>query len=135
MAVFIKLRESKFKDEKRGGRWFAQTVSQGVVHTNDIAKIIEENSTFKQGEVKGIIDELVETMTHELQSGNTVVLDGFGRFRLSVVSKGAASPEEFNIKKHVTGIKCNFLPAGERDRNGHRVVKTFSRDTEIRWER
>ena len=79
MAVFIKLRQSRFKEENGGGKWFAQTVSRGEVHTDDIAKAIEENSTFKRGEVKGLIDELVETMTHELQMGKTVVLDGFGR--------------------------------------------------------
>ena len=102
MAIYIKLRQSKFKDEQRGGKWFAQTVSQGEVHTKEIARIIEENSTFKRGEVKGMIDEIVETMTRLMQQGQTVVLDGFGRFKLTAVSTGADSPENFDLKKNIT---------------------------------
>ena len=133
MAVFIKLRQSRFKEENGGGKWFAQTVSRGEVHTDDIAKAIEENSTFKRGEVKGLIDELVETMTHELQMGKTVALDGFGRFRLVVESQGVSTPEEFSQKKHVKGIRCKFLPAGERDRLTHTLVSPLTKDTKINW--
>lgn len=135
MAVFIKLRQSKFKDEFRGGKWFAQTVPTGEVHSNDIAKRIEENSTFKHGEVLGLISELVETMTHELQAGKTVVLDGFGRFRLVAESQGVSSRDEFNIKKHIKGVRCNFLPASERDSQTRKLSSPLSKNTVIRWKK
>ena len=133
MAIFIKLRQSKFKDEQRGGKWFAQTVSQGEVHTNEIARTIEENSTFKRGEVKGMIDELVETMTRMLQQGETVVLDGFGRFKLTAVSTGADTPEDFDLKKNITGVKCNFIASGQREGLEHKVTKSLSNGTEVKW--
>ncbi len=135
MAVLIKLRQSKFSEQNGGGKWFAQTVSTGEVHTDDIARRIEENSTFKHGEVLGLISELVETMTHELTMGKTVVLDGFGRFRLVVESQGVNSPEEFTIKKNVKGIRCNFLPAGERDSQTRKITFPLAKETEIRWKK
>ena len=133
MAIYIKLRQSKFKDEQRGGKWFAQTVSQGEVHTKEIARIIEENSTFKRGEVKGMIDEIVETMTQVLQQGQTVVLDGFGRFKLTAVSTGADTPEDFDLKKNITGVKCNFMASGQREGLERRITKSLSDGTEIKW--
>ena len=133
MAIYIKLRQSKFKDEQRGGKWFAQTVSQGEVHTKEIAHIIEENSTFKRGEVKGMIDEIVETMTQVLQQGQTVVLDGFGRFKLTAVSTGADTPEDFDLKKNITGVKCNFMACGQREGLERRISKSLSDGTEIKW--
>ncbi len=133
MAIYIKLRQSKFKDEQRGGKWFAQTVSQGEVHTKEIARIIEENSTFKRGEVKGMIDEIVETMTKLMQQGQTVVLDGFGRFKLTAVSTGAGSPEDFDLKKNITGVKCNFMASGQREGLEHKVTKSLSEGTEVKW--
>ena len=133
MAIYIKLRQSKFKDEQRRGKWFAQTVSQGEVHTKEIARIIEENSTFKRGEVKGMIDEIVETMTQVLQQGQTVVLDGFGRFKLTAVSTGADTPEDFDLKKNITGVKCNFMACGQREGLERRISKSLSDGTEIKW--
>ena len=88
MAVLIKLRQSKFSEQNGGGKWFAQTVSTGEVHTNDIARRIEENSTFKHGEVLGLISELVETMTHE--AGHALVATLYGHRWLQVTINGCA---------------------------------------------
>ena len=74
-------------------------------------------------------------MTHELKMGKTVVLDGFGRFRLVAESQGVSSPKEFNIKKHIKGVRCNFLPARERDSQTRKLSSPLSKDTEIRWKK
>ena len=131
MAIFIKLTPSTFRGSTTEGRWIARTVSQGEVHTKDIAEIIQENTSFKKADVVGVLTELVETMTRELQNGNTVVLDGFGRFHLSVQAKSVASPKEFSISEHVRKVKCNFVPAGRRGVNNEITSKALLDGVEV----
>lgn len=70
--------------ENRGGKWHARVVSNGVTSTNDLAESIQENTTSTRGEVTGIIMALVDEISYSLSLGNTVVLDGLGRFHLTV---------------------------------------------------
>ena len=134
MAIFIRLQPSTFKVEGQQERWIARTVSQGEVHTNEIAKMIESNTSFKKADVIGVLTELVDTMTRELQDGKTVVLDGFGRFHLSVQSTPAERPQSFSIKKNVRSVKCNFVPAGYRDSQDNRLRKTFLAETDVKMQ-
>lgn len=46
MAVEIRLEQSKFKDKKGAGKWYARTVSTGVVTTEELADSIQENTSF-----------------------------------------------------------------------------------------
>ena len=80
-----------------------------------------------------MIDEIVETMTQLMQQGQTVVLDGFGRFKLTAVSTGADSPEDFDLKKNITGVKCNFMASGQREGLERRITKSLSEGTEVKW--
>ena len=41
MAVEIRLEQSKFKDKKGAGKWYARTVSTGVVTTEELADAIQ----------------------------------------------------------------------------------------------
>ena len=45
MSVEIRLEQSKFKDKKGSGKWYARTVSTGVATTDDLADSIQENTT------------------------------------------------------------------------------------------
>lgn len=132
MAIFIKLQPSTFKGEGQQDRWIARTVSQGEVHTDQIAEAIEHNTSFKKADVVGVLTELIDTMTHQLQDGKTVVLDGFGRFHLSVQGTSVGHPRDFSIKKNVRSVKCNFVPAGHRDSQDHTLRKTFLANTEVK---
>ena len=86
MSILIRLMQSKFKNKVQQSKWYAKVVSTGEIHTDELATIIESNTTFKRGEVQGLITELVDELKHQLSDGKTVVLDGFGRFHLTVES-------------------------------------------------
>jgi hypothetical protein len=45
-----------------------------------------------------------------LKLGQSVNLEGFGTFRVSVTSERTAIPEELNAR-HVKGVKLLFLPS------------------------
>jgi len=133
MAVLIKLVQNNFKGRSNYQKWYAKTVATGVQHTEDIARKIEEDSTFKRGEVKGMMDELVDVMTGMLQDGQTVVIDGLGRFQLVAESISAERPENFSIQKNVKGVKCNFRPSGRRETQNGMLRKTFCDKAEVKF--
>lgn len=125
MPIFIRLMRNQMRGNKNYGKWFAKTVAMSEKHTDDLARTIEKETTFTRGEVKGLIDALVDTMAAELQDGNTVVLDGFGRFRLVAESISADTPEDFSIRNHIKGVKCRYLPTGKRQSGSRTLSNAF----------
>ena len=114
MAIHIKLIKNNIKSSSSYGKYFAKTVSQGEVTLKEIAAEACRNSGFSEGSVLGVTTELQDILKHRLAEGQTVVLDGIGRFSLRVESIGVDNPEDFNIRQHITRIVCGFLPAGRR---------------------
>lgn len=131
MAVLIKLLQNKCTGSSANGKWFAKTVSTGEAHTEDIARKIEEDTTFTHGEVKGMMDALVDVMTEMLHDGKTVSIDGFGRFRLVAESISTAKPEDFTIAKNIKGVKCRFQPSGKRNGTSRTLHHTFCEKAKV----
>jgi len=118
MAVFIKLRKDSMSANKAHHKYYAHMVSTGEVGTEELAEAIQENTTFKRGEVRGIIDELVSEMKRHL----------------SVESEGVDDPKDFNIGKNIKRVKCKFHPAGSRQgvKNG-KVTQLFGDGVDVKW--
>lgn len=133
MSILIRLMQSKFKNKVQQSKWYAKVVSTGEIHTDELATIIESNTTFKRGEVQGLITELVDELKQQLSDGKTVVLDGFGRFHLTVESDLVGQQTDFNIHQHIRRIKCKFLPAGNRLANTGIIQQNFSKDVKVEW--
>ena len=121
MAVFLQLYQGKIGPESNHDKWFARPVRQGSISIKDLAERIQANTTFKQGEVHGILIELVEQIKSALQAGQTVCLDGLGRFHLKVECEPAERPEEFRVDRNVKAVKCQFVPTSHRTDDGTRV--------------
>ena len=133
MAISIRLPQSKFKEANRGGKWHARVVSNGETSTSDLAAAIQSNTSFTRGEVTGIIMALVDEISYNLSLGNTVVLDGLGRFHLTVESDPVENKEDFDIKKNVKGVKCKFLPASRRDPKTRKSTQDFASGVQVVW--
>ena len=97
MAVEIRLEQSKFKDKKGAGKWYARTVSTGVVTTEELADAIQENTSFSRGDVRGLVIALVDEISYRLREGETV-----------------DNPEYFDIRWNVKNVKCRFVPTSTR---------------------
>jgi len=132
MSLKITLRENNIKSNKSYKKWFARPVHIGEVHTEDIAKKIQRNSTFSQGTVKGVIDDFIQEMKMNMGDGQTVVIDGLGRFELTIESEGVDDPKEFRINKHIKKVKCKFLQAGKREMDGTLSFQ-LSKDADVDW--
>jgi predicted histone-like DNA-binding protein len=123
MALRIRLVELKRKGLVN--RWFGKVVSRGEVHTDDLARSICHATSLTESDVKHAVDALVAEMTRRLQDGSTVVLDGFGRFHLTIQSDMVEKPEDYNLKKHVKRILCKFTPAGKRNQFDRHLERPF----------
>ena len=133
MSVFVRLEEKKFGSDNARGKWYAKMVRMGEVGVDELAERIQAVSTFKHGEVRGILIELLEQMKYCLQDGQTVNLEGFGRFHLAVESEPAVHPEKFRTDKNVKRVKCKFLPTGYRRKDG-RIVQRLADGVKVeRW--
>ena len=129
MALTIKLFQQNREDLK--GKWYGRVVKDGEVHTKDLARIICDNTTLTRADVEATIIALVEEMKAQMQSGNTVVLDGFGRFHLTVKSDMVDRPEDFNLKKHIRRILCKFTPAATRNQLDRHLERNFTEGVEL----
>ena len=134
MSVFINLYHSHLSASKSNGRWFARRIKMGETDLSLLAERIQRNTTFKRGEVHGLLIELVEQMRESLLNGETVVLDGIGRFHLSVRSNMVDRPADFRIDRDVKNVVCKFVPEGRRLDDGT-IVHKLAEGAEVNlWE-
>jgi predicted histone-like DNA-binding protein len=98
------------------------------VGIKDIAKEIEGRSALSLGDARSVLSKLREVLPVFLKLGQSVNLEGFGTFRISVTSKGTATPEELNAR-HVKGVKLLFLPSPGLKRNLEGITFEVPQDT------
>ena len=132
MTLTIKLLQHKKRD--LNGKWYGKVVKTGEVHTKELAETISHNSTLTRADVEAAIIALVEEMKRRLQHGETVVLDGFGRFHLSIKGDMVENPKDYNLQKHVNQIRCLFTPAGTRDPFDRHIERYFTEGIELQKE-
>ena len=100
-----------------------RAVSQGEVTMNELAEEAAINSGISRGAFIRGVTELQDMMKHRLANGQTVVIEGIGRFSLRVESIGV----------------CGFLPAGSRinigkgTKNGH-ILYDFCEGVKAVWQ-
>ena len=146
MAVHIKLIRNNIKSSSSYGKYFAKAVSQGEVTMNELAEEAAINSGISRGAFIRGVTELQDMMKHRLANGQTVVIEGIGRFSLRVESIGVEEPKQFNIGRkqfnigrHIKRIVCGFLPAGSRinigkgTKNGH-ILYDFCEGVKAVWQ-
>ena len=130
MALRIRLLQLKSKDLK--GKWYGRAVSNREVHTEELARNICDNTTLTEADVHAAVHALITEMTNQLQDGNTVVLDGFGRFHLTVQSDMVDSPKDFNLKQHIKRILLKFTPAGRRNPFDRHLEHPFTEGVKLK---
>lgn len=90
--------------------YYAQAVNNGTVSTKELCENIAEESALTSADVNGVFNRLVRQLRTHLQNGRTVVIDGFGSFRLTIGSKGAPTMEEFDAATMMKKPRITFTP-------------------------
>jgi predicted histone-like DNA-binding protein len=115
MAVRLKKIQRKNPQDLTQSKWYLTQEKAGTVGIQEIAKEIEGRSALSLGDVQSVLSNLVEILPLFLKLGQTIKLEGFGSFRVSVASDGTATAEELSAR-HVKGVKLLFLPSIELKR-------------------
>jgi predicted histone-like DNA-binding protein len=110
MAIWLRKVQRTNPQDRTQSKWYLTQEKSGTVGIKEIAKEIEGRSALSLGDVQSVLSNLVEVLPTFLKLGQSVNLEGFGSFRVSVTSDGAAAPEELNAR-HVRGVKLLFLPS------------------------
>jgi predicted histone-like DNA-binding protein len=116
MAVKLKKIQKKNPLHLDVVKWYLTQEKTGTIGINEIAKEIEGRSALSTGDVQSVLSNLVEMIPLFLKLGQTIKLEGFGSFRITVQSEGTDTPEELNAH-HVKGIKLIFHPSTELKRS------------------
>lgn len=132
MAIKIKLYQQKRKDLQ--GKWYGRTVKTGEVTLEELARRISKANSVTESDVYGVLVALIKEMKSDLRDGRTVVLDGFGRFHLSVQSDMVEQKEDYNLRKHIRRVLCKFTPWATRNQFNRTLDRPFCTDVDIeRW--
>jgi predicted histone-like DNA-binding protein len=116
MAVKLKKISRKNPQNLTQSKWYLTQEKTGTVGIHEIAKEIEGRSALSLGDVQSALSNLVEILPLFLKLGQTINLEGFGSFRISVTSEGTETAEELTAR-NVKGVKLIFLPSVELKRN------------------
>ena len=93
-------------------KWYLTQETQGTVGLEAIARAIEKHTALTYPDVTAVLLGLVQVLPEFLFLGQSIKLDKFGSFRVSVSSDGAESPEALTYR-NVRGAKLIFTPGVE----------------------
>jgi predicted histone-like DNA-binding protein len=116
MAIKLKKIQRKNPQDIADVKWYLTQETVGSVGFHDIAKEIEQRSALSLGDVQSVLSNMVEVLPVFLKLGQSVKLEGFGTFRISVTSEGLAAADDLSTRQ-VKGVKIIFLPSTELKRN------------------
>ena len=133
MSVEIRLEQSKFKDKKGAGNGMLVLWALELQRPIDLADSIQENTSFSRGDVRGLVIALIDEISYRLRQGETVALEGLGRFHLTVESEPVDNPDDFDIKKHIKNVKCRFVPTSTRNARTGKKNQTLAYGARVEW--
>jgi predicted histone-like DNA-binding protein len=93
-------------------KWYASPKLTGTRDLKNLSKDLSEVSSLSAGDVQNVIANLIDQLPKWLMEGNSVKLDGFGTFRLSLSSTGEATKEEVTAAS-IKDIYVLFEPDGD----------------------
>lgn len=130
MPVIYKGLQSTIATKTGKKLFYPRVVLTGNVNTKKIAEEIAELSSLSPGDSKNALDNLVTVMTRHLQASESVTLDGFGTFRLSMKSTGKGVETMDKVSATQANLLVRFLPAATR--NLDKTVATRSLVTGVK---
>ncbi len=97
---------------------FPKLTGSRQMDLRDVAKTLAARSTLSEGDVYGVIVELISLIPEKLLDGYTIKLDGLGTFRLHAKVETTENPHDVNVHK-IKGLKISFRPDNEMKRELH----------------
>ena len=114
------------------GKYYAQRASQGTVPFNELCKrFAARHTTFSEGEMLGLVTDMVTLVRELAYQGFTVKIDNLGLFWIGIKSKGVANAADFSADSDITAKwKCR----GTGEGSGKSIGVTRAGGVELAWE-
>jgi hypothetical protein len=94
---------------KNYGRYRAKAVHRETIDTKQILSETSQLLGITEGAVTAALSGLAEVTSRHLRNGQCVRLDGWGLLKLELLSKVVDSPETFNAKDDILGVRLHLL--------------------------
>ena len=114
MSIFYKTIGRNEPGVVGGGqtKFYPLIVRPEAINYRQLVKEIAELSTLNTSDVYAVIDSLHQIMIRHLSHGRTVEMGHFGKFKLSLKTKGAENADEVSFNS-IIGNKILFRPSTE----------------------
>lgn len=89
---------------------YPRIIKNGTVDLQTLCEKIAKHSSYTKGTIKGIIDDMVDIIAELLSKGETISLEEFGTFRLSIGTNANITPDIPYNKRNVIIRGINFQP-------------------------
>ena len=106
---------SKNVEEGKEKLYYAQTRATGTCTFDELCNLVAQSSTASSGDVKVVIDRLIEFLLLFLARGEVVQCGEFGTFQLVQTSSGSPTTDDFSSAL-LYRARLRFRP-GEKLRN------------------
>ena len=117
LQYHLVLRKNLSKDVEAGKEklYYAQTRATGTCTFEELCALVAQSSTASSGDVKVVIDRLIEFLLLFLARGEVVQCGEFGTFQLVQTSSGSVTVDDFSSSM-LYRARLRFRP-GEKLRN------------------
>ena len=93
-------------------KWYLVQERTGSVGLSEIAKDIADRSSLTFGDVQNVLRNLLDVLPTYIRLGQTIRLEGFGSFHISVSSAGKTTSDELSVHD-VRNARLIFTPSVE----------------------
>ncbi len=135
MTLYYRAIQSNLESEDGTKKWYPSLVkSKKMIETKTLADQIAYSSSLTPGDVRNVIDNLLEAMRQHLMNSRSVRLEGLGTFTVRAKSNGNGvdTPEEVNPKQ-INTLRIQFTPSYTRNTIEGTTRAMFSDITFERW--
>ena len=110
-SLGLRLKNPSEKDSEK--EIVAYRQERETIDLDLLAKHIKEHgSSFSKGTIYGVLQDAVECIVECLQGGYGVMLNGLGKFGVTLQCQGVDMDEEFTAS-NITGVRVTYQPDAE----------------------
>ena len=92
------------------GKYKAKAIHSNTVETDQILHEVATRNGIPAGALTTAMIGLSEVINEHLRQGDKVRLDNWGLMKLEIESDKVDNPSDFNVRRHIHGVRLHFLP-------------------------
>jgi predicted histone-like DNA-binding protein len=112
--IYYKLKKNNNQKSTQYGKWYARAKYLDTVDLDGLAAhMASHNSVFTEGNIKGLLTDMVNCIKELVLDGKAVKIDDLAIFSVGMQTTPADSAEEFTVTDNVAGFRLNARATGK----------------------